>query len=149
MNLSKVFNTMLALMIGLIFTFCVFGAYFLCVEQPWLSYTQLPFRVISRQVKTGEAVMMSVLRCNSDTKTRVYMVSHILMPEDRAHLHPIMLPATATSIAPGCSEILSTVNVVPPGAAPGRYHVEGFAEINGTIKTFSIGWSSETFNVVQ
>lgn len=146
-NLSRIFAVLMSLIVGMTFMGSVTGAYYLYVEVPYLSYTKLPFPVLTKTVKAGERVLLTVLRCSADNKTRVYNISHLLMPEDRK-LRPVVLDATAASIEPGCTEAISSVNQVPVGTAPGRYHVEGLAEVNGTIRTFSVGWRSEPFTVV-
>ena len=134
--LRAVFNLMLVV-IGMT------GIYLMYFEQPFLSYGNLPFPVLTPKVKPGEAVSILVIRCNSDNRTRSYLLSHTLVGGQLK----IILPANSVSLDPGCRKEVSAVNVIPIGTSPGVYRVEGFAEVQGTIRASSIHWESESFEV--
>ena len=121
------------------------GAYYTFFEPPFLTYGNLPFPVLTPRVKDGNAVLLDVRRCNSDTKTRIYALAHSLVGETMT----ILLPAVPTSIRPGCSQSFSAINVIPLNTPPGTYHIEGYAEVQGTLRTSSIAWRSEPFEVVR
>lgn len=121
------------------------GGYYAFLEPPFLSYGNLPFPVLTPRVKDGNVVLLDVSRCNSDTKIRIYVVAHSLVGETMT----ILLPALPTSIRPGCSQSFSAINVVPLNTPPGTYHIEGYAEVQGTLRTSSIAWRSESFEVVR
>ena len=121
------------------------GGYYVFFEPPFLTYPNLPFPVLTPKVKHGDAVQLDVRRCNSDTKTRVYGLAHSLVGETVT----ILLPAMPTSLPPGCAQAVSVINVVPQGTPPGTYHIEGYAEVQGTLRTYSIPWRSAPFEVVE
>lgn len=117
------------------------------LERPYLSYGNLPFPVLTPRVKPGEPVLLEVLRCNSDDRQRVYGMGRTLVPLD-SRGPSYVLPAGAASIDPGCNTSVSAVNVIPLGVPPGRYYVQGSAEINGSLRTFVLHWASQPFEVI-
>ena len=116
-------------------------------DGPWLTYPVQPFPVLMQPVHAGEVVPLRVLRCNNGETTRTYIFSHSLVSVDKAR-PDVILPPITSSIAPGCATVESRVNIVPPGTAPGRYRIEGNTEINGNVRSFSVLWNSEVFEVV-
>lgn len=121
--------------------------YFGVIEKPFLSYGNLPFPVLTSHIKPGQAVQLEVLRCNSDDRSRVYIIARTLVPVDPSR-SPYVLPSGSASISPGCTTSVSAVNVIPLGVPPGRYWIQGSAEVNGSIRTFVVGWRSNPFEVV-
>lgn len=121
------------------------GGYYGFLEPPFLTYGNVPFPVLTPRVKDGGTVLLDVRRCNSDTKTRIYGIAHSLVGETMT----ILLPALPTSIRPGCSESFSAINVIPVDTPPGTYHIEGYAEVQGTLRTSVIPWRSEPFQVIR
>ena len=130
--------------ICLIAVICI-GGYYAFLEPPFLTYGNLPFPVLTPQVRDGNTVILDVQRCNADSKTRVYAIAHTLVGETMT----ILLPTVPTSIRPGCSQSFSAINVIPPNTPPGTYHIEGYAELQGTLRAFSIAWRSASFEVVR
>lgn len=132
---------------------CVLGglfAYFAYLQPPFLSYANLPFPVLNAMVRPGEPVRLSVQRCNSDSVTRIYGVSHLMVPVKPAgERKPIVLPASQTSIEPGCHESVSAINVVPPSTPPGLYVIEGYGEAQATLRAVSVRWVSQPFEVTS
>jgi hypothetical protein len=122
-------------------------AWFGFLEPPFLSYRNLPFPVQDPRVRAGTPVLLQVIRCNGDTKTRTYLISHRLIRVDVME-PPTILPAGPVSLEPGCTREVSAANTIPTGTAPGLYVVEGFAEVSGTWRTHSIRWYSEPFQVI-
>lgn len=119
--------------------------YFIFFEQPFLSYRNLPFPVITKAVKPGEAVQMVVSRCNSESITRISRVASVLVGPDAE----VILPVTDAPILPGCSSSVSAVNVIPPGTPPGRYMLRGYGEVIGTFRTHMVEWESQFFDVIE
>jgi hypothetical protein len=132
--------------IGFLLFAVVVGFGFL-IEKPYLQYTNLPFPVMNTEpIKPGATVYLQVARCNADSIRRTYIVSRTLIPLDSS-LQEYVLPAGAASIAPGCHVDISAVNVRPDKVLPGRYYIEGAAEVNGFIRTFVVRWTSQPFEV--
>ncbi len=124
-----------------------FGVWLAYMEPPYLTYRNVPFPVLTPEVKAGDVVLIRVERCNSTHTKRAYITGRALIPHGPG-LKPIEMQSAAASIRPGCQVSNSALNIVPPGTAPGRYHIEGVAEIAGTIRTHSVLWSSASFEVV-
>lgn len=120
--------------------------YLMFFEPPFLSYPGLPFKVAA-PARPGESVQLQVTRCNSDKSKRTYQLSHTLVSVDTGRYW--VLPAGIVSIKPGCASGVSAANVVPIGTPPGVYVVEGYAEVQGTIRTFDVHWYSEPFRVMS
>ena len=144
----RIFVFLLAMFVAMFGWAAANYTYYRFFEPPWLSYTQLPLKVMTPSVKPGERVLLTVVRCNSDMRTRTYTLSHLLVPTDK-RMRVVVLDATSAQISPGCTEGISPVNLVPVGTPAGEYHVEGISEVAGTITTFLVGWRSESFKVVQ
>lgn len=122
-------------------------AYFAYFQPPFLSYGNLPMPVRTPHVHPGDPVELTVVRCNSDNKTRIYGVSHQLVHVDGGEV--IVLPASQTSVEPGCHESVSAINVVPPGTPPGLYVIEGYGEAQATLRAVSVRWVSQPFEVTS
>ena len=117
--------------------------YLVFFEPPWLSYTNEPFPVLNSPVKGGDPVQMVVERCSEAKVTRIYAVSRTLVGSHTS----IILPASLAAIDPGCTSVVSAVNVVPIGTPPGTYTLRGYGEIQGIVRTSSIRWVSQPFEV--
>lgn len=127
---------------------CVAGLfsalYFIWFEPPVLSYNNLPFPALNNP-KAGEAALFQVIRCNSDSKQRLYTISRRLIGIDNSTVY--ILPASVVSIEPGCTTEVSAANVIPASVKSGRYTLEGYGEIAGTLRNSSVRWYSQTFEV--
>lgn len=117
----------------------------LLFEPPWLSYTNLPFPVLNPVVKAGHVVLIQVSRCSTDKGTRLYAVSHTLEGQSQS----IILPSSVAPIEPGCMTRIVATNRIPESTPPGRYRLVGYGEIQGIIRTHSVRWHSEYFEVTQ
>lgn len=115
----------------------------LLFEPPWLVYTNLPFPVLNSPVKAGNVVVIQVSRCSTARSTQIYTVSHAL----RGPGLPIILPATTVPIDPGCGSRVVATNKIPEGTPPGQYRLIGYGEIQGIIRSHSVQWHSQYFEV--
>ena len=118
--------------------------YLVFFEPSWLSYTNSPFPVLNSPVQAGTAVQLQVDRCSTATISRVYGLSRTLYSERSE----ILLPAGVTSIDPGCKPVVSASNIIPAGTPPGTYRLRGYAEIQGVVRTNSVEWESQPFEIV-
>lgn len=117
-------------------------------EKPFLSYVNLPFPVRLAQVKAGEVIPLTVRRCNSSDVIRFYDVTHEIRSLSDPSRPPRILTSERVSIAPGCTEGVSLINMVPKNSPPGRYVVTGLGIVQGTARTFAVPWYSQPFEVV-
>ena len=118
--------------------------YLVFLEPPWLIYNNSPFPVLNSPVKPGDAVKMTVARCSTAGVLRVYGLSRTL----KGSAAEIVLPAGLAAIKPGCITVVSAVNVIPLGTPAGTYTLHGYGEIQGVIRTSSVAWESQPFEVV-
>lgn len=133
----QLIGTLAVLFVGLL-------AYLVFLEAPWLTYTNSPFPVLNSPIKAGSAVQMTVARCNSTDVTRVYGLARTL----KCNGGEVVLPAGLASIKPGCTTALSAVNVIPTGTLAGTCTLHGYGEIQGIVRTISVAWESQPFEVV-
>lgn len=59
------------------------------------------------------------------------------------------LPPVSTLVRPGCNTSISRINRIPQDLPAGKYKVFGYAEIKGTVRTFSVDWESTSFDVSE
>ena len=118
----------------------------IALEQPWLTYVDEPFEPTQPTFSPGETVTLRVTRCNNDQQRQVYTRVSRLIRLDADQL-PYTLPSGVVMIDPGCHTTISTVSTIPSNAPPGRYYIEGTAQVEGTIRTFLVRWSSKSFEV--
>ena len=121
--------------------------YFWFFEPPYLSYRDLPFKTQSESVRVGEVMPLRVFRCSSASKTRVYGIAHKLVPLSPG-LEVVVMESRFSSIEPGCAATISMINRIPPETKPGRYYIDGVAEVSGTVATFIVPWESVPFEVI-
>jgi hypothetical protein len=115
-------------------------------EKPFLSYDNVPFPVLNQPLRAGSIVEMKVVRCNSDKDTRLYGTSREILNLDNGKTY--IQPATVVSIKPGCTEGISRINSIPEDAPPGRYKLQGTAEVNSRLNHWLVHWESQPFTVV-
>ena len=137
-RMLQLVGTLAVLFVGLL-------AYLVFLEAPWLTYTNSPFPVLNSPIKAGTSVQMKVGRCSTASVTRVYTLARTLKGKGSE----TVLPAGLASITPGCVTVVSAANVVPLGTPPGIYRLVGYGEIQGVVRTSSIRWESQPFEVVQ
>lgn len=121
---------------------CLYGA---TMETPWLRYANLPFPVMG-PVAAGDALQLTVMRCNDSRVTRSYLVTHQL--RNVVTGISVLLPDTVVEIVPGCTKSVSLLNVVPRDTPPGRYIVTGRALVHGLFGEHSVSWESAPFDVL-
>ena len=124
-----------------------FGMWLLYLEPPFLDYPHMPFKVQTPKVKAGNPVLLEVERCSSSKTNRTYITGRTLVSLDD-NREPIELASVAVTILPGCHAAVNAISVVPVGTRPGRYYLNGVAEIQGTIRTHVLIWQSVPFEVV-
>jgi hypothetical protein len=145
MKRATLFNGLLGVLGSLIIVAGALYMYATHIEQPYLYYQNLPFPTEMRVV-AGEAVPLSVERCNRTSTAKSYSTTHILT--DAATKQPTILPNVQVSIEPGCHRSLSKINVIPADTKPGHYTVSGIATVEGTFGWHRIAWYSEPFEVI-
>ena len=146
MNLKSLY----AINLGALALVLMIGIYFGFLEGPILSYLNSPFPTIESSVKPGQIIHLRVRRCNSDSVTRNYMVSHQLIGGPK----PILLKTEPTSILPGCYESVSPINQIPSDLTvedmpSGKYYILGTGEVQGTFRSFIVPWRSQQFEIVR
>lgn len=121
----------------------VWSTYF---ERPYLHYQNLPFPVLAT-VRAGDAVQLSVERCNSHAVKRTYDTTHTLTNLDTRR--DDILPNVTVDIKPGCHRGVSKINLIPANTVPGYYLVSGVAAVDGMFVKHKIAWYSEPFEVTH
>lgn len=147
MNTSKLSNYLASGLVTSMFVTVAVLFYFWFLEEPWLSYKNIPFPPGISSVMAGDVIPLSVVRCNSSNKTHNYESSHALM--NVVTHEPVILDDVKVLAPPGCTNAISLINRVPKDAPPGRYVAFGTAEVHGTLRDFHIEWRSEEFNVTK
>lgn len=143
MKYLKALNWVAYIFVGL------FALRFVVFDTPFLVYKNSPFPVVNSPVHAGEAARIIVMRCSEADELRVYRVSHALHgASDKGAARHASLPATLAQIEPGCKELSSAVNVIPPDTPTGRYYLDGYAEVAGVLRTHLVYWRTRTFDVV-
>ena len=122
------------------------GSYLAVFEGPFLSYPNLPFKVLG-PARPGESVRLLVTRCNSSGEPLDYELSHWIRNVITAE-PAVILPAGRVPLNPGCETVISAANVIPAGTLPGHYVVGGMGIVKGTLRTFRVPWYSEPFEVM-
>ena len=121
--------------------------YFLLAEPPYLSYGNLPFPALVKRVEQGEPVALTVLRCNSSSVTHVYDMTRSLINHQTGK--STALPGSARiPIAPGCHVEINRANIIKIDTEPGVYSIWGMAFAQGTLRTHTISWQSQPFEVI-
>lgn len=116
------------------------------LEQPYLRYANLPFPALTHTVKPGHPVQLAVERCNDSDSPRGYLVMHQLRNVDTGAV--VLLPDAWIEAPPGCSKIVSLINVIPLGTPPGTYEASGRAIIQGRFGVHQVIWRSQPFHVI-
>ena len=147
MNMPTMLKLFLSALIVSMLALTTLVIYFDFLERPFLYYLHIPFPMVQKRVVAGTAAYIEVTRCNRDSYTRSYVISHMLVNLDNGKSY--VLPSATTSIAPGCETVQSAFNVVPMDAVPGNYFVRGVSEAQGTLRTNLVVWESEPFKVVK
>lgn len=121
--------------------------YLLFLEEPFLSYRNLPFPALEPDVQQGRPIPLRVVRCNSTDRQQTYTITRSLQSLDTAEY--VVLPESVVQLAPGCTESISLANRVPLEVKPGSYRVIGVADVRGTLRTHRVEWYSLPFRVIE
>lgn len=121
--------------------------YFLFLEPPYLVYRNIPFEPMVKAIYAGEVIPMKVSVCNNASRPTTYTLARSL--QDVNTLALISMSDVLIRSVPGCRESISLAHVVPHGVAPGKYRLIGQTEIEGTLRTFKVGWDSQPFEVMH
>lgn len=123
----------------------VWGFYF---EKPYLEYRNLPFPPTLQRVRPGQIIPLTVVRCSSADDVRSYTVTHELRNEVPGK-PTVIMPAELVAITPGCHRSTSLINLVPLGTPGGAYRVHGIAIVSGALRSISVPWTSQPFEVIE
>lgn len=143
-NIISIFNQVVKFS-GIIFTAVFLYALFL--DRPYLSYPELPMRVIGTTFHAGDVVPVEVYRCNSAIEPRTFMSSRALV--NVLTQLPVEPVVSLIEAKPGCAErFINVSNRIPVNTPPGIYHYAGRSEINGLLRTFDVIWATQDFEVL-
>lgn len=118
----------------------------LCFEKPWLSYPVQPFPMVGKQpVIAGSLLALRVMRCNSSKTRKTYTIARSLVSMDNGV--PYVMDDLTTFLAPGCKEAVTQAHRIPEFVPTGHYRLIGLVSIQGIVRTQSVSFESETFNV--
>ena len=142
----KLFNGLAAIFASLIVGLVGIYLHAEFVEEPWLSYGNMPFPVVGK-VMAGQPVVYSVIRCNSKSTRQTYQTTRNLQRMGAGQIST-PLPPIDVSIEPGCNPAQIRMNVIPITTPPGFYMVHGKVPVRGLYKDHIVGWNSSIFEVV-
>lgn len=117
-------------------------------EQPYLEYLNLPFPTLESAVQGGHPIRLVVQRRNHDTQSHIYSVVAKLICDSDPNEPPVILVSNMAPVDPGDTEWISAINIIPINQRPGTYHIEGFADVPGVYRSFTLPWASQQFKVV-
>ena len=121
----------------------------LFIDQPYLSYKNLPFPTTIQKVRAGEVIPLRVYRCNDTDTVQVYTVAHLIVSLDKELPSFVLPPNELVPIEAGCTEAVSMINRIPQEAPPGTYSVVGVARIPMLLgRKALVPWHSQPFEVM-
>ena len=121
--------------------------YFVIFEKPYLTYSNIPFPPLVKAVHGGEVIPLKVSLCNNSRVPTTFTLARSLQEVDTKAM--IFMSDVLIRSAPGCREAVSLAHVIPYGVPPGNYRLIGQTEVEGTLRTFRIGWDSLPFQVLE
>lgn len=147
LNSEKTFRAMLTTT-GLLLSVCsvvyVYGTY---IQEPFLSFKNLPFQVLST-ARPGETVFLNIERCNATKKTKKYSTTYAFRNEESKGSF-ILKDETNIAIPPGCHRDRSGATSVPTGMPKGVYTLYGVATVDTPFGKKYVEWYSEPFSVLE
>jgi hypothetical protein len=146
--LIRAYRSLQGMVILMVVLVCGIVVWALWFERPFLSYKNLPFPTEMAVVRPGDVIPLRVARCNSSDTVRFYGITHELISLDRLNEPSSILRHETVALSPGCEESISRLNVIPPATQPGRYMARGIGIAQGMMRTFSVPWYSQPFEVV-
>lgn len=143
---KRIFSALLWLTIALFIACLAFAGWAKWFKAPWLRYQNLPFPTMAETIRPGEAMPLSVERCNDTNSTQTYSTTHTLVNADTGGTE--LMPDVILSIEPGCHRTTSRINKSSLKIPPGQYYVKGDALIDGTFDIQKVRWYSEIFRIL-
>lgn len=116
------------------------------IEEPYLSYKNVPFTVVGTAVPGGPATA-PVVRCSTSDKTESYKTTRNFQKMG-ANQPAIILPSIDVTVEPGCEPAISRINIVPDNTLPGWYRFFGVAGVQGLVVEHKVAWGTSFFEVV-
>ena len=135
---------------SLLIALCATGfiIYLMVFERAYLSYPDLPIKVLKKNVYPGEILPLKVMRCSASSKQQLFMTSRF-MSNAGGDQEVLVLEPLGVVVQPGCLEKIVMFTRIPESARPGRYQLSGAASIQGIIRDFSVDWYTEPFTVLE
>ena len=145
--LQKIRNILITTLLFL--TLCIASVYVYSayIEQPYLSYSPMPFPITAKTVYPGGVATATATRCNTSKSAISYKSSRQLNREN-SNQAAYVLESVMITIEPGCSSVQTRVNVVPDEAPPGFYRFTGVAIIKGLMVDHEVPWNTDVFEVL-
>ena len=142
----KIFNALVFMLLFLC-TLLLFSYFYSAyLEEPYLSYKEMPFAVTGPVYAGGPAVS-HVIRCNSTLKTKQYTTTRGFQKMG-GNQPPTLLPSLDLTLEPGCEPAISRINIVPDGTLPGYYRFVGVARVQGLLSWHEVAWGTNFFEVI-
>lgn len=121
-----------------------------------LSYQNLPFPVVydgpARPLAPGDGLTLNVARCDRlfgvfdwGAHALIYRNARTLV-NDVTGERSVLDDATAAA-EPGCAMVKSRLTTIPKDLPPGRYHVDAYAQVTGVVRSQTVHWYSQSFEV--
>jgi hypothetical protein len=121
-------------------------------EQPPIYYPNTPFPVLINPVRPGDTLVLFIRRCNSTDREMPYtFVRNLVRVDQPGQYITSTLPSGGSFLetGPGCEEVRSQTNIIPPDTPPGEYVLRATTIVSGKWKTFYVPWASQPFTVVE
>ena len=146
-SLETIRNALTATLAFLITSVLCVYLYSRYIEEPYLSYTPLPFPMLAEKVYPGGVATATATRCNTTSKPLSYQSTRQIKREN-SNEPAVILDAVWITIEPGCSSVSTRVNVVPENNALGFYRFSGVAVIKGLMVEHQVVWNTDVFEVI-
>lgn len=119
------------------------------LQPSWMSYKNIPFPVRGVPVRAGDAVIVTIERCNRGKVARQFLSSRSIVNDQTGISSSLREDSKAPPQAePGCV-IVESVVTIPASTTAGHYHLSGAAQIDGEIMSRVVPWQSESFEVTR
>ena len=146
-SLQNVRNFLMATLAFLMLSVAGVYIYSMFFEEPYLRYAPLPFPV-NEKIYPGTAAAAIATRCNSQKTTLLYKTTRKLLSEGTERPETVF-PSVDVTAEPGCTTVVSRLNVVPPDTPPGFYRFVGIASVPGLVVEHKVSWNTEIFEVIS